>query len=156
MLSKPEYGWTDFQLEGTSRYVLSYTDDIAFDWLDKAIEGLETLKPFCVKGFMEPNRFLCLVSYWNCHIITEDDSSRVLEDGEIEMEYSHTSMLDFCRYLYEDISRNIDPWTCFCSQAPNSRYAYQSKRALLKKKLNTLNRLIAQREARFGPSGSFL
>ena len=40
MLSKPDAGWTDFQLEGTSIYGLSYLNDIAFDWLEEAIHGL--------------------------------------------------------------------------------------------------------------------
>ena len=62
MLTKPENGWTGFGLEGTSTYGLSYLDDIAFEWLDQAIHGLETLSPFCVKGFLEPNRMLCVVS----------------------------------------------------------------------------------------------
>ena len=53
MLTKPENGWTGFSLEGTSTYGLSYLDDIAFEWLDQAIHGLETLSPFCVKGFLE-------------------------------------------------------------------------------------------------------
>lgn len=30
MLTKPDYGWSDFQLEGTSIYRLSYLDDIPF------------------------------------------------------------------------------------------------------------------------------
>lgn len=46
MLTKPENGWTGFGLEGTSTYGLSYLDDIAFEWLDQAIHGLETLSPF--------------------------------------------------------------------------------------------------------------
>ena len=65
MLTKPYYGWTDFSLEGTSVYGLSYLDDIAFEWLDQAIHGLETMLPFCVKGFLEPGRMLCTVSFWN-------------------------------------------------------------------------------------------
>ena len=46
MLTKPINGWSDFQLEGTSLYGLSYLDDIAFEWVDQAIHGLETLTPF--------------------------------------------------------------------------------------------------------------
>ena len=42
MLTKPVYGWSDFQLDGTSTYGLSYLDDIAFEWVDQAIHGLET------------------------------------------------------------------------------------------------------------------
>lgn len=37
MLTKPDYGWSDFQLEGTSIYRLSYLDDIPFEWLEQAI-----------------------------------------------------------------------------------------------------------------------
>lgn len=40
MLTKPEWGWTDFSLEGTSAYGLSYLDDIPVEWLDQAIHGL--------------------------------------------------------------------------------------------------------------------
>ena len=29
MLTKPEYGWTEFQLDGTFSFRLSYLDDIA-------------------------------------------------------------------------------------------------------------------------------
>lgn len=79
MLTKPYYGWTDFSLEGTSVYGLSYLDDIAFEWLDQAIHGLETMLPFCVKGFLEPGRMLCTVSFWNCHIVIEDDEREPLK-----------------------------------------------------------------------------
>ena len=92
MLSKPQYGWTEFCLSGTSTYQLSYLDDIAFDWIDQAIHGLRTMLPFCVKGFLEPNRFLCVVSYWNCHIIVENDSDDTFTDEDIQSEYSHTNM----------------------------------------------------------------
>ena len=42
MLTKPEAGWTEFHLEGTHTYTLSYTDRIASDWMGQAIHGLET------------------------------------------------------------------------------------------------------------------
>lgn len=155
ILTRPEYGWTDFQLEGTSRYVLSYVDDIAFDWIDQAIHGLETMKPFCVKGFMEPGRVLCTVSYWNCHIIAEDDQNVELEQKNVELEYSHMSMLDFCKCLYEDISNNLDSWVGFTHHRPQGRFAYTRKRALLKAKLRTLDHLIAVREENFGPNRYF-
>ena len=79
MLTKPEAGWSDFSLDGTSVYPLSYLDNIPFEWLDDAIHGLETLNPFCVKGFMEPGRFICVVSFWNCHIICEDEDRDPLD-----------------------------------------------------------------------------
>ena len=83
MLTKPYYGWTDFSLEGTSVYGLSYLDDIAFEWLDQAIHGLETMLPFCVKGFLEPGRMLCTVSFWNCHIVIEDDEREPLKKESV-------------------------------------------------------------------------
>lgn len=155
MLSQPEYGWTDFELEGTSRYGLSYSDDIAFEWIDKAICGLETLKPFCVKGYMEPGRFLCVVSYWNCHILTENDHNGVLQQGEIEQEYSHTGMLDFCKALYNDVNKYVDDWAAFADHHTGQRYPFKKKRSLLKKKLKTLNKLIAVQEKAFGTDKSF-
>ncbi|MDY3828170.1 MAG: hypothetical protein SOZ71_05235 [Clostridium sp.] len=60
MLTKPHNGWSDFQLNGTSLYGLSYIDDIVFEWVEQAIHGIETMLPFCVKGFMEAGRFCVL------------------------------------------------------------------------------------------------
>ena len=155
MLSKPEYGWTDFELEGTSRYGLSYMDDIPFEWIAIAIHGLQTMKPFCVKGYMEPGRFLCMVSYWNCHILTELDHNGELKKYEIETEYSHTSMLDFCKKLYNDISKNIDSWAAFTDRHTGQRYPFHKKRSLLVKQLKELNSLIVAREKMFAADQSF-
>ena len=63
MLTKPVSGWSDFHLEGTSEWGLSDLDNITFDRLEQANRSLETLSPFCLKGFLEPNRLLCTVSY---------------------------------------------------------------------------------------------
>lgn len=155
MLARPEFGWTDFQLEGTSIYVLSYVDDIAAEWLDQAIMGLSTMKPFCVKGFMEPGRVLCTVSYWNCHVIAENDGNDYLEQKDVELEYSHTSMLDFCKYLYDDISSSLDQWADFTNRGPAGVMQHHRKKSLLKKKLATLGDLIAKREEAFRSNRAF-
>ena len=63
MLTKPEAGWTDFSIDKEHIYSLSYLTDVGIEWLDQAIHGLETLEPFTVHGFCEPNRMLCTVSY---------------------------------------------------------------------------------------------
>ena len=39
MLTKPVYGWSNFQLEDTSIYALSYLDDIAFEWVEQALSS---------------------------------------------------------------------------------------------------------------------
>lgn len=68
-------------------------DDIAFEWLEQAIHGLETMLPFCVKGFMEPGRFLCIVSYYNCHILIEREDREFLPEEYLGYKYAHISML---------------------------------------------------------------
>ncbi|MBP3494542.1 MAG: hypothetical protein J6J83_08085 [Oscillospiraceae bacterium] len=153
MLSKPVYGWSDFQLDDTSKYELSYLDDIAFDWLNQAIHGLETMLPFCVKGFLEPNRFLCVVSYWNCHIICEEDECYPIEKDDVQNEVSHTSMLQFCRYLYDDISQNKDEWIYF---PPDEDMDTAKREKELTQKLIRLRELISEREEWFGEGHCFL
>ena len=113
MLSCPVNGWTLFSLEGTESQLLSYLDDIAPEWLDQAIHGLKTLQPFCVKGFLEPMRMICVVSYWNCHVLVEDDDRDPLNPEEVLHEISHTSMLEFCRQLRDDIRANLEQWVRF-------------------------------------------
>lgn len=154
MLSKPKYGWTDFKLDGTNIYRLSYTDDIAFKWLDESIHGLENLSPFCVKGFLEPNRFLCIVSYWNCHIIIEDDERYPLKKDDIHNEYSHTSMIEFCKYLHYDISSQMQEWVLFADHA--DEYDIDEKTELLVQKLYRLSVLINKKLESFGENRCFL
>lgn len=153
MLTKPKAGWTDFHLEGCGIYGLSYLDDIAFEWLEQAIFGLETMNPFCVKGFLEPNRFLCTVSYWNCHIIVEDDERYPLDSDDVINEFSHTSMIEFCKYLYEDISMYIDEWASFVDYREDD---IENKKSILKQKVDKLQCLIAEKEERFGKDHCFL
>ncbi|MCM1329574.1 MAG: hypothetical protein NC253_09060 [Ruminococcus sp.] len=153
MLTKPDAGWTDFQLEGTSVYGLSYLDDIAFEWLEQAIHGLETMKPFCVEGFLEPNRFLCTVSYWNCHIVCENDGRYPLESKDVFSEYSHTSMLQFCEYLYSDIMSDIDGWGSFVDYGENN---FQNKKEIIETNLAKLEKLISERREWFGEDRCFL
>lgn len=153
MLTKPEYGWSDFQLEGTSRYGLSYLDDIAFDWVEQAIHGLETMLPFCVKGFMEPTRFLCTVSYWNCHIICEDEMRYPLDKKDVINEISHTSMLQFCQYLYDDIIQNIDEWVSFLDYFDLDT---TDRKEVLMQKLVHLKELISEKAHCFDEQHCFL
>ena len=153
MLTKPVYGWSDFQLEGTGIYGLSYLDDIAFEWVEQAIHGLETMRPFCVKGFLEPNRFLCTVSYWNCHLVCEDDERYPLNQEELIHELSHTSLLQFCQYLYEDVSQNINEWASFVDYEDLD---IDKRKAELDQKLECLKNLIAERTEWFGEHRCFL
>ena len=153
MLTKPIHGWSEFKLDGTLRYELSYLDDIAFEWIDQAIHGLETMMPFCVKGFLEPNRFLCTVSYWNCHIVCEDEERYPLDKEDVTNEISHTNMLQFCQYLYDDISQSIDEWASFVDY---EQLDVVERKETLVQKLNHLKNLISEREEYFGNNRCFL
>ena len=161
MLTKPEWGWTRFSLEGTAAYSLSYLDDIPVEWLDQTIHGLETFFPFTVKGCMEPEHFLCTVSYWNCHIIVEKNGEREParpEDAVYEL--SHTGMLAFCKLLLADINANFEEWVKFyCSddyyeeddeeEHKNYLKRYSERRRMMKEKVEKLESLIAKRERSF-------
>lgn len=153
MLTKPVHGWSAFQLEGTSIYRLSDLDDIAFEWVEQAIRGLETMRPFCVKGFLEPHRFLCTVSYWNCHIVCEDDERAPLKPETVRNECSHTSMLQFCQALSKDVTQNLDEWAVFADH--RSSHAATNREALLQR-LTLLNQLILEKEECFGENSCFL
>ena len=154
MLTKPEYGCSDFNLDGTSVYRLSYLTDIPFDWLNEAIRGLETLHPFCVDGFMEPGRFICVVSFWNCHIICEAEDRYPLNPQNTIHEISHTSMLQFCQQVYDDISKNLDGWACWRDYV--SEFDFDTNKEELIKKLARLKELIAEKEKHFGENRCFL
>ena len=159
MLSKPDAGWTGFCL-GSRTYYLSYLDDIPFEWLDQAIHGLKTMSPFAVHGFCEPGRVLCLVSYWNCHIISENDDRKELILSEMHWEFAHVNMLDFCKTLHADISQNLDAWSEWVNIFAETEREYnkvkQKRKKLLEKRLRELEKLIQKNEENFDDQHAFL
>ncbi len=154
MLSKPRAGWTVFSLDGTSSYSLSYLDDIAFEWLDSAIDGLKRMTPFCVKGYCEPHRVICTVSYFNCFVIYEKEYTEPLAENDFRTEYSHTGMLEFCETLYKDISACADDWACFVDYHDDDNS--DSKKRELLCKLQAFGRLIEEKRKFFGEGYIFM
>ena len=59
-------------------------------------------------------------------------------------EISHTSMLRFCNYLYEDISQYIDEWASFVYY--HDELNVKERARLLRKKLERLKELISKNE----------
>lgn len=157
MLSKPIHGWTNFSL-GESTYALSYLTNVPVQWLDEAIHGLKTLRPFVVHGFCEPGRMICTVSYWNCHIVLEDDERAELSAEDTFWEIAHISMPDFCRQLHRDISENMDDWCGWISRHVRSceQREMQAIRQELQTKLDTLQKLIDIKESDFDEDHCFL
>ena len=149
MFSNVDAGWADFQLPGTYPYSLSYLTPVPFEWLDAAIHGLETLQPFCVKGYLEPGRMICTVSYRNCYVVCEDDDRTVEDADKLNFKCSTMGMLEFCQQLAEDIQRDLDAWACFyASSKPDDK-------ALLERKLVQLHQLIRKRESILAGQSSF-
>ena len=130
MISKPQYGWTDFSL-GESCYSLSYLSNIPLEWLERAIFGLETLLPFDVCGYCEPGRVICTVAFLECRIGFEKDDS--------SLEIIPINMLDFCKKLHKDISDHIEDW-----QRWNS--SYNLTKEDIQSRLDRLQKLIRIRE----------
>ena len=153
ILSKPTNGWTYFCLEGHN-HRLSYMTYVPLDWLNAAIYGLENLTPFALEGFSEPRRFLCLVSYWNCHIIVENDEKFPLLESELERSFIHITMLDFCKMLYSDIKNNIAEWSDW--KARNDNAEKEKTREEILSRLEKLEELIKKREAHFKDNCCFL
>lgn len=157
MLTPPKNGWTRFGLEGFEyTYRLSDVfDNIAFRWIDQAIHGLETLSPFCVKGYMEPGRMVCVVSYWNCRVFVEreekEGSEHIKTDSFGE---SHTSMIEFCRLLAQEVRADLDEWTSF-GEYFNEYRSFEENRQLLVRKLETLEALIVERDGCFTSNESY-
>lgn len=85
MLSKPNWGLTEFQLEGSDKYTLTDLTDVPFEWLDAAIEGLRNGREFCLRGYTHPDddKVFCIVSRWNCHVTFEANLMSELRKGQV-------------------------------------------------------------------------
>ena len=158
MLGKPEDGWALFQLGSEeTAYDLSYLTDVAMEWLDQAIHGLQTLDVFSVHGYCEPGRVVCTVSYWCCYVIfEEDDRSPACHD----VRHLHVNMLDFCKMLHRDILENLDEWVHWNDDGEDADEAEKTSLELreqtLREKLGELQSLIEQRQEDFEEGHCFI
>lgn len=141
MLSKPEQGWTEFSLGGVEAD-LSYLTNVPIEWLDQAIHGLTTLQPFTVCGLLEPGRMLCLVGYWNCYVIFEEEEKVNSTKENTRYEIVNVNMIDFCKKLHHDVSNNIEAWC-------NWDFSSVIELEVMKQKLDKLENLIKEKEPRF-------
>ena len=142
MLSKPKAGWTTFSLVN-NEYSLSYLTDVALEWLEQAIHGLETFHPFTVYGLLEPGRMMCVVSYWNIHIFVEDEENVPLNKEENNYETIHMTIIEFCELLYNDIKENIDEWINWFG---DDRDELKKRETAINERLEKLNKLIGEKK----------
>jgi len=160
MLSTPQSGWTDFQLKKSKTFSLSYLTDVANEWLEQAIHGLETMDTFSVHGVCEPGRMICTVSYWSCYIIFEEEDQN---PAYKPIKQVHITMLDFCKQLYADITKDLDAWIHWDESSlalevddAGLQRRVQKRKTCLQVKLDKLKLLIDEKAIRFGPGGGFL
>ena len=145
MLSKPENGWTTFELS-KNKYSLSYLTDVSMDWLNAAINGLKNYRPFSVDGFLEPDRMICTVSFWNIHIFTDFDENEAMNVEDYNYETIHINMIEFCEKLYNDVNNNLQEWiNWFCYDEIDLK----EREKELKKKLSELRLLIDEKKDDF-------
>lgn len=158
LLSEPDFGWSAFSFPDAEKsYELSYLTDIAVEWLDKAIYGLEHLTPFCVHAYLEPGRLLCTVSFWHCHLAVEAEDREPEEIGDIIHSLSNTDMLSFCTYLRDSIQAHLDSWLKWdaCEWAEMTEDEREERRQKLDSQLKQLSTLIESQAKCFSMGGGF-
>lgn len=158
LLSEPEFGWSTFSFPDAEKsYELSYLTDIAAEWLDKAIAGLEQLTPFCVHAYLEPGRLLCTVSFWHCHVAVEGEGREAEDVGDITHSLSNTDMLSFCIYLRDSIQAHLDSWLKWnaCEWAEMTEDEREERRQKLDSQLKQLSALIESQAKHFGKGRGF-
>ncbi len=149
MLTPPEYGWTNFSLDGESVYSLGYVTDVAMDWLESAVAGLRHDVPFVVKGFCEPGWMVCAVTLDECRVYFAD----TIDTPDIfRMEPEAVCPVDrlaFCRALREDVSGNLAGWVdweLYDEEGPEADESRAEREEALGKLLSELDRLIKVEE----------
>ena len=165
MLSKPDAGWSTFQICESHSYELSYLTDVAGEWLEQAIHGLQTLAPFAVHGFCEPNRMVCLISYHTCYVVFEGDGICGDNHGFKDVYGVDLTMIDFCRALYNDINNNLEDWVHWDLHDPAdddddedaelTRKEIIERRNELIEQLNKLKEVIKEKEEWWTPHHCF-
>ena len=149
MLTKPEYGWTGFSLDGENRYSLGYVTDVAMEWLDAAVFGLTYDNPIIVKGYCEPGWMVCAVTWDECRVFFEDsiDPPDIFR-MEPEAVYS-VDRLAFCRALAEDISGHLAAWVdweLYDEEGGEADGQRAAREADIRARLDKLETLIAEQE----------
>ncbi len=151
MLTEPEYGWTDFSLDGESAYRLSYVTDVAMEWLDAAIFSLTYDNPVIVKGFCEPGWMMCAVEWDVCRVFFEDaidppDVFRLEPEAVCPV-----GRLAFCRALLEDIGGRVNEWVdweLYDEEGEEADRQRAARESVLRARLAELKRLIEAEETR--------
>ena len=101
-------------------------------------------------------------NYWSCYVIFEDDGPAPTCEG---VNHLHVNMIEFCKQLYADISKDLDVWVHWdddqlefsLDEGDDDGIAkrLEERRELISGKLERLNALIQENEGCFGPNCCF-
>lgn len=82
----------------------------------------------------------------NINTICEGEECNPLNAEDVVNEFSHTDMLQFCKFLYNDISENMEDWISFDEYEETE---LKERKADIIQKLGRLKDLISKREKFF-------
>lgn len=110
LFREPCGGSTKFSLGGRTVDLINW-DDVPFEWIEAALNGLGNDKAFVVSGSRGDEEILaCTVFKDYCHI----EYSRLFKTWR-KSEYDvPVSMRQFCKWLLEDIEKYFDGWIDWC------------------------------------------
>jgi len=135
MLTKPEDGWVNVQLEGFSERA-SYMTDIPNDCLDAFIYALQNNLPTVIFFDAEGWDFNLVASWYQSYVILDKDNVKVFEIKK--------DLFELANELYEDINNNLNDWLNW--DYVDDEEELKEYREKLITKLNTLGAELAKRE----------
>ena len=130
MLTKPDCGWTNLQIEDFSERA-GYMTDIPNNCLDAFIHALQNGNPAVVFFDAEGWDFHLIASYYCSYIIVDKDNTSLYTVKK--------TIHELAKELYEDINNNLEDWVNWYldeSDTEEERKEYKEK---LLVKLSELN-----------------
>jgi len=130
MLTKPEHGWTNLQINDFSERA-SYMTNIPNEFLDAFISALQNSTPAVVFFDAEGWGFHLVASYYCSYIIVDKDDAKLFTVSK--------NIHALAKELYDDINNNLDDWTNWYLDESDTEEERKEYRMVLEDKLNQLN-----------------
>jgi len=130
MLTKPEDGWSNLQIEDFSERA-SYMTDIPNECLNVFINALQNNTPAVVFFDAEGWDFHLVASYYCSYIIVDKDDAKLFTVKK--------NIYALAKELYDDINNNLDDWTNWYLDKNDTKEERSEYRKGLETKLSQLN-----------------
>jgi len=135
MLTKPEHGWINLQINDFSERA-SYMTDIPNECLDAFINALQNSTPAVIFFDAEGWDFHLVASYYCSYIIVDKDDAKLFTVSK--------NIHSLAKELYDDIKNNLDDWTNWYLDEADTEEERKGYRRVLEEKLSQLNMEINQ------------